>query len=123
MGPQVLDDSLYYHCILFLVRRPSLSGIHVFLVRIAAIGVSFKVGVLLSPTIKSGNRSFMFYAVFLQAPVFVECSSKATHLALVSFDFSVQASCLGKRYRPLRPYDWRLAEDSVGAKHQLLSQN
>lgn len=65
----------------------------------------------------------MFYAVFLQAPVFVECSSKATHLALASFDFSVQSSRLGKRYRPLRPYDWRLAEDSVGSKHQLLSQN
>ena len=47
MGPQVLDDSLYYNCILHLVRRPSLSGIHVFLGRIAAVGVSFKVGVLL----------------------------------------------------------------------------
>jgi ribosomal-protein-alanine N-acetyltransferase len=48
MGPQGLDDSLYYHCILHLVRRLSLSGIHVFLGRVAAIGVGFKVGVLLS---------------------------------------------------------------------------
>jgi len=49
IGPQVLDDSLYYHCILHLVGRPFLSGIHVFLGRITAIGVRFKVGVVLSP--------------------------------------------------------------------------
>ena len=50
MGPQVLDDFLHYHCILHLVGRLFLSGIHVFLDRITAIGVSFKVGVLLSHT-------------------------------------------------------------------------
>jgi len=46
MGPQVLDRPLYYRCILHLVHRPSVSGIHVFLGRIAAIGVSLKVGSL-----------------------------------------------------------------------------
>jgi hypothetical protein len=49
MGPQVVDESLYYHCIVHLMRRPSLNGIHVFLGRVAAIGVGFKVGVRLSP--------------------------------------------------------------------------
>jgi len=51
MGPQVVDDFLYYHCILHLVRRPSLSGIRVFLGRMAPIGVSFKSGC----PIKSSN--------------------------------------------------------------------
>jgi len=56
MGPQVLDDFLHYHCILHLFGRPFLSGIHVFLDTITAIGVRFKVGVLLSPALNGATE-------------------------------------------------------------------